>query len=1339
MGRGSLIKRSRPITIWLIAKGARRRDVNYIIIRPKFLHVTITPRIALVMGASTVLAAMCILGVLALSLLWRQHTATDEKASAVRAGERVAALLGAFESGGGGGGALSLAKEAGSTMASLIDAAASIVIDTDLKYYGEVARRAALGAEVLLARPHRWETEVVAAAVAAAAGPLVKALSGDSSFQQQQTTIVPNAAEILSRALLPALKPLRRANASATAAAASKPQYAYSPFLDAEVEWDFVVKNLTSNAMISEGASHCAMRSQTLRTRGIIAAGRDVCGYDVNSCVNYNSIADASSSSFSAVSTATGSINAGGACVRQGGTASNALGLCVTLDAPLPLSAPGALPSSSAVALPLRGPTIAAHVPQLGITVCFFKPLGALRAQVAKTTGQQFKRLFGDEHSTQMRLTTNIMRLRQSNVGGGGSITHLKLPVETALGTYYPINSVGSGSNSSSSSQPSGTAQYLATTPCRDPFGCENGAIRSIVRATVSRCLAANTSLNAVPLTIDAASASTSASLFVPNSASAIGGVRRTSEDPPTAFTVASFSPPAAGSCTAVPPLSTGEGVDNSTTAVRCAAAPYGMPLLIDTAIVVCRPAADRDEEVVAGIVSDVNAVNAIRRIAMGDNGGRRAAEQIEYVVATRNPATNAVTPQATAFGRPAAECLGPCGRAADVTRAAATAVLSSGPSGAPTFTGIIPDYRPAAVAAHYEKLTSVGRFATSGLSKVVSGGQSSSSLSPLITATAARPIAAVGAELDLLAHRRTLLPAALGLVRAINAASSHTDVVPLTNKPRGSYEPTRRFDGSQRCGGGVACIDRVGRGIVYRSDCPDCLSIPSSSSAGSSAHQQLLLLTPMPPQCDFSQPQTEASALALLAGGRASEGIGRSGSSNSGSISPTAVPIQGTPCGAIASALAARDGTDYGRPFSGPLLTAAVGESLRKQSSYDTALAVPALDIGIIAHSYGQERRDRVNKGILTGALVSAAAVLAGVLVFVAFSQNNLKTVEAEWNRYRRAIAKQKADFAKIVGDVVPPAYANLLFLPNSSIAERLNITVVFVNIVAYQKIIADQPPEFLHDHVSYAFFALNCVTKFYRMFKVKTFGDNYMLVGGVNRQLASRSAAIRKRYAALADEDVADSIDAAAGRQNHRHHQFGADVDDDEDLSIARCVEASAVMMQLFSHMFVHNPTRVGFLRRRVQTQTLSDLGMVRIGIANGPTNLIMTRHDGFPYFLALSEAAACAYKLQQQAKSCNIFVSADVRRALVRAGRADLFVFGQEKTVTHKKIVFSASPIQQANVPIPLPIIEMLRLSRAPNRLYFTDDGKLSPIGLPIGASGGGGTMTAAPTEKGSFFRR
>ncbi len=92
----------------------------------------------------------------------------------------------------------------------------------------------------------------------------------------------------------------------------------------------------------------------------------------------------------------------------------------------------------------------------------------------------------------------------------------------------------------------------------------------------------------------------------------------------------------------------------------------------------------------------------------------------------------------------------------------------------------------------------------------------------------------------------------------------------------------------------------------------------------------------------------------------------------------------------------------------------------------------------------------------------------------------------------------RKKAD--ALLLNVLPPKIAERLKAGESTIAERFdNVSVLFADIVGFTELAAERSPEEVVDILNTIFSAFDIFSERYKLEKIKTIGDAYMIVGGV------------------------------------------------------------------------------------------------------------------------------------------------------------------------------------------------------------------------------------------------
>lgn len=96
--------------------------------------------------------------------------------------------------------------------------------------------------------------------------------------------------------------------------------------------------------------------------------------------------------------------------------------------------------------------------------------------------------------------------------------------------------------------------------------------------------------------------------------------------------------------------------------------------------------------------------------------------------------------------------------------------------------------------------------------------------------------------------------------------------------------------------------------------------------------------------------------------------------------------------------------------------------------------------------------------------------------------------------------IEKEREKTDALLLNVLPPKIAERLKAGESTIAERFeNVSVLFADIVGFTELAAERSPEEVVDILNTIFSAFDIFSERYKLEKIKTIGDAYMIVGGV------------------------------------------------------------------------------------------------------------------------------------------------------------------------------------------------------------------------------------------------
>lgn len=153
---------------------------------------------------------------------------------------------------------------------------------------------------------------------------------------------------------------------------------------------------------------------------------------------------------------------------------------------------------------------------------------------------------------------------------------------------------------------------------------------------------------------------------------------------------------------------------------------------------------------------------------------------------------------------------------------------------------------------------------------------------------------------------------------------------------------------------------------------------------------------------------------------------------------------------------------------------------------------------------------------------LISAALLVAGLLV-VAFSTNiSLSSMERDWLSAKEAIEREKAHFARIVADLVPPNLSQRMLKGVRFVSDtHNNVAMVFADVCGFSDWTAAMTPRHTVRLAAYCFHALQTVADTNEMQRLGAIGDVYIVYGHTadSRGQPMRHAAVRSsRYAVQA-----------------------------------------------------------------------------------------------------------------------------------------------------------------------------------------------------------------------------
>ena len=669
--------------------------------------------------------------------------------------------------------------------------------------------------------------------------------------------------------------------------------------------------------------------------------------------------------------------------------------------------------------------------------------------------------------------------------------------------------------------------------------------------------------------------------------------------------------------------------IDNSSTQVSCASSSIGAPMTLNLQMFLCRITQLMKTENTETMRTTINTVNA----GLKNMSKVGVLSTLELSLFSRD-STGTVT-QLTDYASPS-DCIGTCTREVELLTAT-DAVFDT----LQTTAAIVSDYhpRPTVQGVGYIQDLELVLMAEHSLTTI-----RSNAATELITSVFSRVSEVSDVE--------------------VVAVSRST---PYISSP--TYLPT------DACTGTTKCLTRLGYGVVYRSDCEDCVRGTSPGPIYSLSN-----ISGCPAPCDLS------------------------------------------------------GWSLYSKPFTSPSTDEVKAGEPRSGHGGSTALYIalylPDISLGVVMHFDISQRYKEVYEGFAIGYSSFVGLIVVALLSFWFISRRNLDALEGEWLSYKKQIRSESVAFASVVTSVLPAAYVPLLFLEAPRASDRMNLALMFLNVAGFQKLVSGKEPAQIHDHVSYMFHVMRTVVTHLGLYSVKTFGDCMFVVGGLLRkhtavsQDASATESFTASEAALTETRGRDGASGEAKKTPSGEEGGSREGGLGAEAASVRCIEAASIILQLVSHLYEHTPRKVDMLKKHATVRELQEVGALRVGVSMGSSLCFVSRVAALPKFEVMGEYVSVAHRLQQAAKVNSINITREVKGALQRSGEDANYVLAKDRTMMYRRAVIHTTLITQGRVRIPERLMASLNITRATPRLFFDELGGLqytSGAGVPTAPGG------------------
>jgi class 3 adenylate cyclase len=207
---------------------------------------------------------------------------------------------------------------------------------------------------------------------------------------------------------------------------------------------------------------------------------------------------------------------------------------------------------------------------------------------------------------------------------------------------------------------------------------------------------------------------------------------------------------------------------------------------------------------------------------------------------------------------------------------------------------------------------------------------------------------------------------------------------------------------------------------------------------------------------------------------------------------------------------------------------------------------------------------------------------------------------------------------------------------------------------------------PTQLRLFASYYYLLMSHVAQHFKLYRVRTFGDTVLIVGG-----------------------IADEKDSASFSQ-----------------VCHRTLQAAAAVLELFSYQWTHSPSHVPCLRDVSTFDRAMVMPSVRIGAHCGPATLVVEPAEiGPPIFDVLGANVGATVAVCAGAHTNTINATEAMIDAARKAGKFEMFQFDDNaRRVTTKVGVMKTQLMRGANVPVPPRVVFAMSIRRATVRVHF-----------------------------------
>lgn len=322
------------------------------------------------------------------------------------------------------------------------------------------------------------------------------------------------------------------------------------------------------------------------------------------------------------------------------------------------------------------------------------------------------------------------------------------------------------------------------------------------------------------------------------------------------------------------------------------------------------------------------------------------------------------------------------------------------------------------------------------------------------------------------------------------------------------------------------------------------------------------------------------------------------------------------------------------------------------------------------------------------------AAGVGLSMLMFVLLRVLGLvvlDSIEVDYDTYKAQVEQEKTQFSDLVRDTMPGVVAERFYTGETLISDyHPQLTFFFSDVVSFTERSKSMNNVDLVRFLGYTFMLLDAVAEFYDIHKVKSIGDAFFAVSGLDD--AGKRRAGGKDAATLATDDPKQ-------HQTFRMMCFGV------------------VSQMLLSPNFSHYPERTqcfadvagGHREQRIR------LAPCRMGMHVGPAYAGVFDAGRAPQFDCIGAAVGVCSLLEAAAAPGTIRISEPLYRQLMQVDANKDFVCSPpQRTLAKNQGRITSYSVVASFLAVPQQLLELLRIDRALRTRTFTTGGfRLSEV--------------------------